>query len=190
LDSIDAHAGEVDNADLIFVFGTRHWTPAELAAELYLSGRSRLIVTTGGSQRHPRGLSEAAVHRDLLLAAGVPADDVVAETQSLTTAENVAFAAPLIESRIGQVRTVLAVVKWYHRRALVLLAKQMPSIERIYAADYDPFNTVRRISLSRSNWQESCAKSVARERDYMASFVAEGTDVLTRTDAGWVRSSS
>lgn len=188
MESIDAHAGEVDDADVIFIFGTRHWTSAELAAELYLSGRSQLVVTTGGPQRHPRGLSEAAVHRDLLVAAGVPGDNVIAEAQSLTTVENVALAAPLIESRIGQVRTVLAVVKWYHRRALVLLAKEMPSIERIYAADYDPFNTLRRISLSRNNWQESCAKSVARERDYMANFTADGTDVLTRTNEGWIRS--
>jgi len=84
-------------------------------------------------------------------------------------------------------RSVIAVVKWYHRRALVTLARHAPSIERIYAADYEPFNTDRRIALSRSNWRDSCPRSVERERQYMDDFVAAGVDVLARTGAGWVR---
>ena len=63
---IDAQAGEVLSADLIFIFGTRHWTPAELAAELYHAGRAPLVVTTGGPNRHPRGVSEAVMHQRLL----------------------------------------------------------------------------------------------------------------------------
>lgn len=184
---IDSHAGAIGQADFILLFGTRHWTPAELAADLFLAGHSPLIVATGGSDRHPKQLSEAIVHRDLLLAAGVPSEAVVTETKSLSTTENVTLALPLIEQRIGSPRSVIAVVKWYHRRALVTLARHAPSIERIYAADYEPFNTDRRIALSRSNWRDSCPRSVERERQYMDDFVAAGVDVLARTGAGWVR---
>jgi hypothetical protein len=53
-------------ADLIFIFGTLHWTPAELAAELYIAGQAPFIVTTGGPDRHPRRVSEAVVHQRLL----------------------------------------------------------------------------------------------------------------------------
>ncbi|MBO0880765.1 MAG: YdcF family protein, partial [Mycobacterium sp.] len=140
LELIDPHAGAVRNADLIFIFGTRHWTPAELAADLYHAGRAPFVVTTGGPQRHPRGISEAEVHQRLLVAAGVPEDAVIVENRSATTVENVTMSAPLIAQTVGPVRTVIAVVKWYHRRALVTLAAQAPYISRIYAADYEPFN--------------------------------------------------
>ncbi|HET7486956.1 MAG TPA: YdcF family protein [Acidimicrobiales bacterium] len=187
LDIIDSHAGAIGEADVIVLFGTRHWTPAELAADLFLGGHAALIVTTGGSERHPRQLSEAVVHRDLLLAAGVPPEAVVAETESLSTSDNVRFALPLVEQRIGSPRSVIAVVKWYHRRALVTLARHALSVERIYAADYEPFNAERRIALSRSNWRDSCPRSVERERNYMNGLVASGVDVLARTHEGWIR---
>lgn len=187
LEPIDSHAGEVGQAEVIVIFGTRHWAPAELAADLYRAGQAPLIVTTGGSAPHPKNLTEALVHRDLLVAGGVPPDAVIAETESSTTTENVTFALPLIQDRIGAPRSAIAVVKWYHRRALVSLARLAPSLERIYAADYEPFNTDRRISLARSNWRESCPRSVERERTYMTELAAEGVDVLTRTKQGWVR---
>lgn len=162
LELIDSNAGDVGGADVIMIFGTRHWTPAELAADLYLAGLAPLIVTTGGSDRHPKGLSEALVHRELLVAAGVPPGAVLAESKSLNTTENVTFALPLIEEAIGMPRSVIAVVKWYHRRALVTLGQHWPSVERIYAADYEPFNTDRRMALSRSSWRDSCPRSVER----------------------------
>lgn len=187
VDIIDSHAGAIGEADVILLFGTRHWTPAELAADLFLAGHAPLIVTTGGSGRHPKQLSEAVVHRDLLLAAGVPSESVVAEADSLSTTDNVKLALPLIEERIGSPRSVIAVVKWYHRRALVTLARLAPTVERIYAADYEPFNTERHVALSRSNWRDSCPRSVERERKYMNDFLTSGVDVLARTDEGWIR---
>ncbi len=42
LELIDARAGDVRNADLIFIFGTRHWTPAGSEADCHeLSARAR-----------------------------------------------------------------------------------------------------------------------------------------------------
>jgi hypothetical protein len=184
---IDAQAGEVLSADLIFIFGTRHWTPAELAAELYHAGRAPLVVTTGGPNRHPRGVSEAVMHQRLLVGAGVPEEAVIVEDRSATTLENVTMAAPLIAQAVGSARSVIAVVKWFHRRALVALAAHAPHIERIYAAAYEPFNAERRIVLSRQNWADSCPRSVRRETRYMRELGVGGVDLLQRTGAGWIR---
>jgi uncharacterized SAM-binding protein YcdF (DUF218 family) len=98
---IDAQAGEVLSADLIFIFGTRHWTPAELAAELYHAGRAPLVVTTGGPDHHPRGVSEAVMHQRLLVGAGVPEEAVIVEDRSATTLENVTMAAPLMRRTLS-----------------------------------------------------------------------------------------
>jgi hypothetical protein len=187
LDLIDARAGDVQDADLIFIFGTLHWAPAELAAELFHAGRAPFIVTTGGPDHHPRRVSEAVVHQQLLVAAGVPEDAVIVEDRSTTTFENVTMSAPLIADAVGTVRSVIAVVKWYHRRALVTLARHAPRIERIFAADYEPFNAERRIVLSRHNWADSAPRSVERETRYMRELAADGFDLLHRADPGWVR---
>lgn len=187
LDLVDSRAGEIRDADLIFIFGTRHWVPAELAAELYHSGRAPYIVTTGGPDRHPRGVSEARVHQRLLIAAGVPEKALIVEDRSTTTVENVTLSEPLIAEIVGEVRSVIAVVKWYHRRAAVTLAAQAPHIERIYAADYEPFNADSRTVLGRRNWADFSPGTVERETRTMRDLAARGFDMLERTDAGWVR---
>lgn len=183
---VDAHAGRLAAADVIFVFGTQHWTPAELAAALYGKGLAPVIVTTGGAARHPRGLTEALIHRDLIVTAGVPTSDVLVETRSTNTEENVTMALPLLR-QLGDVKSVIAIVKWFHRRALITLAAHLPSVERIYAADYEPFNWHTRTALSRATWRESCPRSVAKEVGYLHDLRAKGVDLLRRTDDGWIR---
>jgi hypothetical protein len=187
LDLVDSRAGAVRDADLIFIFGTRHWVPAELAAELYHAGRAPFIVTTGGPDRHPRRVSEAVVHQRLLVGAGVPEDAVIVEDRSITTVENVTMSAPLIAEIVGEVHSVIAVVKWYHRRALVTMAAHAPNIERIYAADYEPFNADSRVVLGRRNWADFSPSTVERETRYMRELAADGFDLLQRTDSGWIR---
>jgi DUF218 domain len=187
LNLIDSHAGEVHPADVILVFGTRHWTAAEVAAELYFSDYAPVIVTTGGPKRHPRGASEAVQHQQLLLSAGVPAEAIIVESRSSTTTENVTMALPLIADSVSNVRSVIAVVKWCHRRAVVTLAAHAPWIERIYAADYEPFNAQKRVAATRSNWQDTYQERVERETRYMQERASNGLDLLKRTDSGWIR---
>lgn len=186
-DLVDAHAGGIEPAEAIFVFGTQHWSPAELASSLYGRGMAPAIVLTGGPARHPRSVPESHVHRDLLLAAGVPPSALLVEDTSFHTGENVDHALPLLAT-LGQVRTLIAVVKWYHRRALVTLAERMPSLERIYAADYEPFNPSTRAGHARATWPRTSPKNVAKEVAYLEAMRADGIDLLSRTAAGWVRS--
>ena len=51
---LDATTPLPDQADLIFVFGSRQITPAQLAAELYAQEIAPLIVLTGGINRSTR----------------------------------------------------------------------------------------------------------------------------------------
>lgn len=184
---VDAHAGTIRPADVIFVFGTQHWAPAELADSLYRAGMAPTIIVTGGPSRHPRGIAESRVHRDLLIASGIPRSAVLFEETSRHTAENVTHALPLLDT-IGPIHTAIAVVKWFHRRALVELAAHVPTIERIFAADYEPFNVNTRSSLARATWQTSCPRSVAKEDAYLRAMQHDRADLLTRTDNGWIRS--
>jgi hypothetical protein len=178
---MDARAPGLARADLIFVFRTRLALPAELAADHYLAGLAPLVVVTGGSSRQPDGLNEAEHHRDVLVARGVPHHAVIVESQSSTTPENVLFAIPLIEERCQQLpTTVIAVVKRFHRRALITLARYVPSVERLYAADYEPDATLAPPSPDRGQ----------REALHFESMAAEGIDLLVADGHGWRRTSS
>ena len=188
LDLIEAHAGDVGDADVIFVFGTLHPTPAHVAADHFHGGRSRVVVVTGGTSRGRPGHEEALRHRDVLLSHGVPDSAIVVESRSQSTYENVMMAMPLVLDRVGDVRTVLAVVKWFHRRALVTLAHHVPAIERIFASTYEPFDPVTGKLLLRTTWERTSPLSVAQETKYMRSMIAAGFDPLVRDTSGWVRS--
>jgi uncharacterized SAM-binding protein YcdF (DUF218 family) len=122
------------------------------------------------------------------LAHGAPEHDIVVESRSGSTYENVTLALPLIQERVGEPRAVVAVVKWFHRRALLTLAHHIPSIERIYAAAYEPYDPVTGRRLLRSTWERTSPLSVHRETEYMRSLLAEGFDPLVRDGSGWVRS--
>jgi uncharacterized SAM-binding protein YcdF (DUF218 family) len=188
LDLIEAHAGGIGNADVIFVFGTLHPTPAHVAAHHYRLGHSQVVVVTGGTSRARPGHDEARRHREVLLARGVPESAIVVESRSQSTYENVTMAMPLVLDRVGDLRTVLAVVKWFHRRALVTLAHHVPTIERIFAATYEPYDPVTGKLLLRTTWERTSPLSVARETNYMRAMIAAGFDPLVRDTSGWVRS--
>lgn len=177
---MDARARGLAPADLIFVFGTRLARPAELAADQYHAGLAPFVVVTGGSSRQPDALNEAEHHRDLLLERGVPGDALIVENQSSNTPENVLFSIPLIEASCGRLpTTVIAVVKRFHRRALVTLARYMSSVERIYAVDYEPDLSLAPPSPDRRH----------REAVYLATMAAEGIDLLVADGDGWRRRS-
>ena len=190
LDLIEARAEGIGNADVIFVFGTLHPTPAHVAADHYRNGYSQIVVVTGGTSRARPGHDEALRHRDLLLAYGVPERAIIVESRSQSTYENVSMAMPLVLDRVGELRTVLAVVKWFHRRALVTLAHHVPTIQRIFAATYEPYDPVTDKLLLRSTWERTSPLSVERETRYMRSMIAGGFDPLVRDTSGWVRSVS
>jgi uncharacterized SAM-binding protein YcdF (DUF218 family) len=188
LDLVDASAPGLGEADVIFVFGSLHTNAADVAAAHYKRGLSSVVVVTGGESPARAGHHEAEVHRDLLLAYGVPVDAIIVERQSKSTVENVRLALPLIIDRVGNPRTVIAVVKWFHHRALVVLAHHVQSVERIFSSAYEPFDPATGKRLLRSTWRQTSPRSVREETARMRSLIGRGWDPLIRDGHGWVRS--
>jgi uncharacterized SAM-binding protein YcdF (DUF218 family) len=98
---INAVAGkdEARPAGAIAVFGAAEYggRPSPVlharldhAVELYRMQIAPLVITLGGGSDKDPGLTEGGVGRDYLLANGVPYEDIVAETQSVDTEQQVA----------------------------------------------------------------------------------------------------
>ncbi len=130
---VDASAPGLAPADVAIVFGSTLPGPVDAAARVLRDRLAPLVVLTGGPNRRMPQHVESEAHAALLRAAGVPDEFMVLERESTTTVGNVDFARPLMEARCGPVHTVIAIVKWWHRRALHVLAAGMPSVQRIYA---------------------------------------------------------
>ena len=123
----ETHLPPIGDSDVIIVLGAQvkeDGTPSvalerrlTAALESYRQDRQLIIVcgAQGGNEPRPEG----DVMRDWLLERGVPAEDVVAETASFNTRENLTHAKAIMEER--GLREALVVTSDYHvARALVL----------------------------------------------------------------------
>jgi uncharacterized SAM-binding protein YcdF (DUF218 family) len=90
---------EARTADATAVFGAAEYLgrPSPVlharldhAVELFRKGIAPLVITLGGGSDLDRGMTEGGVGRDYLLANGVPYDQIVAETTSIDTEQQVA----------------------------------------------------------------------------------------------------
>ena len=112
------------------------------AAGLVKAGRVKAILLTGQGI----GGDSAEEMRVEAIAAGVPADAIVLETASLTTRENLVFAAPLIKER-GWRRIALVTSQSHLARALGTARKAIPDVDWVPAPvpDAGPPSRVRRV---------------------------------------------
>jgi uncharacterized SAM-binding protein YcdF (DUF218 family) len=107
---IDAVAmqDEARPADAIAVFGAAEYLgrPSPVlharldhAVELYREQIAPLVITLGGGSDLDAGTTEGGVGRDYLLANGVPYDQIVAETESVDTEQQVAKLAAIARAK-------------------------------------------------------------------------------------------
>ena len=107
---INAVAGkdQARPADAIAVFGAAEYLgrPSPVlharldhAVELYREEIAPLVITLGGGSDRDSGMTEGGVGRDYLLANGVPFDQIVAETTSVDTEQQVARLAEIARAR-------------------------------------------------------------------------------------------
>ncbi len=122
-----AGVDETRNADLILVLGAAEYRgrPSPVlkarldhALELYRAKMAPLILTTGGAGGDPE-YTEGDVGRTYLIEHSVPAEAIVVERESDSTAHSVAAAGEIME-RMG-LRSCLVVSDGYH----ILRAKKM-----------------------------------------------------------------
>jgi uncharacterized SAM-binding protein YcdF (DUF218 family) len=107
---INAVAGhdEARPADAIAVFGAAEYLgrPSPVlharldhAVELYNEQIAPLVITLGGGSDRDQGMTEGGVGRDYLLANGIPYGQIIAETQSVDTEQQVEKLAEIAKTR-------------------------------------------------------------------------------------------
>lgn len=114
---------EPDDRPVALVLGAAVWADgpsptlarrAARAAALWHAGAVRHVIGCGGTGRHPP--AEAVAIRDLLVAAGVPADRITCEAASTTTRENVGLSLPHLAA-LGAREVVIVTDLWHQPRA-------------------------------------------------------------------------
>ena len=123
----ETHLPPVGDSDVIIVLGAQvkeDGTPSvalerrlTAALESYQQDRQLIIVcgAQGGNEPRPEGI----VMREWLLARGVPEGDVVAETESYNTRQNLKHAKAIMDSR-GPLKALVVTSDYHVARALEL----------------------------------------------------------------------
>jgi uncharacterized SAM-binding protein YcdF (DUF218 family) len=125
-------------ADALLVFGCGEVWKREArcatAAALFRRGLAGWVVVSGGVVVPSTAQTEAAWFRDSLVARGVPAERILLEDRATNTAENAAFALPILKGR-GLSRVVLVMSDFEGIRAH-LTAKRAWQGQGIAIYDY------------------------------------------------------
>jgi len=113
--------------DIIFVFGSitapKYRVPK--AVELYKANRSQKIIMSGGQST----ISEATLMKEVAVNQGVKESDIITETKSQNTRENIIFSKVLLDQEIGleNIKRIIIVTNYYHlRRCFLSMQTFMP----------------------------------------------------------------
>ena len=107
INAVAAH-DEARPADAIAVFGAAEYSgrPSPVlharldhAVELYREDIAPLVITLGGGSDLDQGMTEGGVGRDYLLANGVPNEQIIPETESVDTEQQVTRLAEIARAR-------------------------------------------------------------------------------------------
>ena len=122
-------------ADVIVVLGGGSHERPVRAAELFKDHAAPRIIISGWG--------DCEINRQLLLAAGVPANAIKLETQSRTTRENAQFTVKLLrEEKLGR---VIIVTSWYHSR-------RAQACFRHYAPELKFYSRPSYFATTRADW--------------------------------------
>ena len=110
---------QVATADAILVLCSHDERVAERAAQLFHEGRAPLVIFSGGQGAITRSLwnePEAERFARVAVSLGVPRENILTETQSTNTGENVKFTKRLLAERGLDPQTFIVVQKPYMER--------------------------------------------------------------------------
>ncbi|MBS4218100.1 YdcF family protein [Bacillus sp. FJAT-49711] len=123
---------DLEKGDCIMVFGSSKAVQYRLpkAIQLYHEGRANKILFTGGVAWNGNSLPEAIVLKNKAIEMGIPEEDILVETVSTNTKENI-LASLLVLDRyfdLHKVKRLLIVTASYHmQRTHLTLKTYMPS---------------------------------------------------------------
>jgi uncharacterized SAM-binding protein YcdF (DUF218 family) len=119
-------------ADVMVVLGGGATERPQRAAALFQQGEAPLIICSGSG--------DAPTYKDVLIQNGVPAPDVLVETNSRTTRENAEFTIPLLHA-LGTHRVII-VTSWFHsRRALACFEHYAPDLTFYSRPSYEGYRS-------------------------------------------------
>ncbi len=173
--AVDIEAAPPDGEPVALVlFGTNQAAPALIAAERYNSGAARLMIATGGINRH-NGIIEGREFARQLTGAGVPADAIRVEDQSKDTWQNVELSLPYLREALGLGLRLAVVTKWYHLRAVYCLATLLPEAGPFHAISWEP--VYAGTLVTRESWPKipDGRRRVVRESQEVPRRVADGS---------------
>jgi hypothetical protein len=154
------------SGDVALLLGTRHtyvYPRVEAAAKLYLDGRVRYVMPSGGVEWEIGGeqMSEALYMRQLLLEMGVPDERILLENEARSTKENMICGTLQMYRRLKleDVRKVYIVSSELHmRRALAFAKNLLPR-----SIEIAPFAAWSGVDC-RANWKQSVVNRTYCER--------------------------
>jgi hypothetical protein len=137
---------DMKNGDCIFVFGSNKAIEYRLpkAVQLYKSGRASKILFSGGTVWDGTSSSEAFLLKTKAIEFGVPEEDILIETKSQHTKENVIASLLVLDRAFGlhNIKRLLIVTTTYHmRRTLSNLKTYMPNWIEFSLCPADDTNT-------------------------------------------------
>ncbi|MCI5061034.1 MAG: YdcF family protein [Alphaproteobacteria bacterium] len=164
---------ELAPADIILIFGNPHIIEqaAEHAARLYKTGMGKKIVVTGGALTQD-DIPEATALYEALRSHGIPAQDIITETLSENTQENIEFAKDKLSQKLPDfsVRSAIAIgTVVAGRRFLMTLKKHWPEVFAM-ASHVNPFE------VDLDEWAENkkLQKIVLREFNKIDPYIEAG----------------
>ena len=118
----------VATADAILVLCSHDERVAERAAQLFHEGRAPLVIFSGGQGSITRSLwdePEAERFGRIAVSLGVPRENILTETQSTNTGENIEFTKRLLAERGLDPRRFIVVQKPYMERRAYATFRQL-----------------------------------------------------------------
>ena len=153
---------QLGNVDCIIGFGNYNDDIALRAAELYRQGYSKRILFTGGLGRNTNDLwtgSEAERFSEIAIQQGVPKQDIIIESKSTNTAENILFTRQLFQKMSLNINKIIAVHQPFMERRIYAALK-------VYWPEINALITSPQLTIS----------------EYIENSVAQGLDEKTVID--------
>jgi uncharacterized SAM-binding protein YcdF (DUF218 family) len=119
---------QVATADAILVLCSHDERVAERAAQLFHEGRAPLVIFSGGQGSITRSLwnePEAERFARIAVSRGVPRENILTETQSTNTGENIEFTKRLLAERGLDLQRFIVVQKPYMERRAYATFRQL-----------------------------------------------------------------